>query len=154
MMRNNVALVLLLAVAFLLPPMLPAAPADAPAAEKLWTFMVYLSADNNLEPAGIHDFNEMETVGSTDDINIIVQFDRSPGYDSSNGNWTGARRYLVTKDNDMNIISSKMLADLGDTNMGDPQTFVNFTTWAADHYPAKHYFVDFWDHGGGWYGAC
>jgi len=50
-----------------------------------WTFMVYLDGDNNLEGAGIDDINEMEMVGSNDDIKIVVLFDRIPGYDSSNG---------------------------------------------------------------------
>ena len=48
-------------------------------AQAKWTFMVYLDADNNLEPFGIIDFNEMEQVGSTSDVNIIVQMDRAPG---------------------------------------------------------------------------
>ena len=153
-MRARVPLALLICVAFLVPPVLPAAPATAPSAEKQWTFLVYMDGDNNLEQYGILNLNQMETVGSTDDVNIIVQFDRSPGNDATNGNWSGARRYYVTKDDDTSTINSKMLLDLGNTDMGDPQTFINFSTWAVDHYPAKHYFVDFWDHGGGWYGAC
>jgi hypothetical protein len=138
----------------LLPAVLPAASPPADGTVKQWTVMVYMSADNNLEPDGIHDFNEMETVGSTDDVNIVAQFDRTPGYDGTNGNWTGTKRFYVTKDNDMSTISSRELADLGEQDMGDPQTFINFTTWTADHYPAQHYLVVFWDHGGGWYGVC
>ena len=62
-----------------------------------WTVMIYLDADNNLESAGIDDISEMEMVGSSDDVNIVVQVDRIPysvlaanneGYtdDTSNGN--------------------------------------------------------------------
>lgn len=152
-MKAEAVAALLLTVLFVLPgPVLP-----APAAtEKLkeWSILVYEDGDNNLEGPGVHDINEMETVGSTDDFNIVVQFDRSPAYDTTNGNWTGAKRFYVTKDNDMNTITSKEVGDLGDTNMGDPQTFINFTTWAVDHYPAKRYLVVFWDHGGGWHGVC
>ena len=43
-----------------------------------WTVMVYLDADNNLESAGIDDINEMEIVGSTSEVNIVVQVDRIP----------------------------------------------------------------------------
>jgi hypothetical protein len=43
-----------------------------------WTVMIYLDADNNLESAGINDINEMEMVGSTTDVNIVVQVDRIP----------------------------------------------------------------------------
>lgn len=153
-MRAQSALAVMVLLALLLPPVLPASgpAADRPAKE--WTVMVYMSAYNNLEPDGVHDLNEMETVGSTDDVNIVVQFDRNPGFDTSNGDWTGTKRFYITKDNDMTTIASRELADLGEQNMGDPRTFINYTTWTVDHYPANHYLVVFWDHGGGWYGVC
>jgi clostripain len=152
-MRSAAPLAFLIALSFILPvPFMPAA--GPPARQKEWTILVYEDADNNLESAGVHDVNEMETVGSTDEMNIIVQFDRCAGFDTTNGNWEGAKRYYITKDSDPNLISSKELADLGEVNMGDPETFINFTTWAVDHYPAKRYLVVFWDHGGGWHGAC
>lgn len=123
---------------------------------KEWTFMVYLDSDNNLESAGIEDINEMETVGSTDDVNIVVQMDRcaTEGYDESNGDWTGAKRYYVTEDQDMDTINSEEVMDLGEVNMGDPQTLVNFTTWTIDNYPAKKYALVLWNHGGAFWGVC
>jgi hypothetical protein len=33
--------------------------------------------------------------------------------------------------------------------MGDPQTLVNFVSWAANNYPAKKYLLVIWNHGGG-----
>jgi clostripain len=152
-MRSAVPSAILLALLFALP--CPVLPASSPQADqKEWTIMVYEDGDNNLEPAGVHDLNEMETVGSTDELNVIVQFDRCAGYDTTNGDWEGCKRFFITRDSDPNIISSTELSDLGEVNMGDPRTFINFTTWAADHYPAKRYLVVFWDHGGGWHGAC
>jgi len=153
-MRKRTVLAVMVLAALLLPSVLPAAGPAADPSVRLWTVMVYMSADNNLEPDGVHDLNEMESVGSTDDVNIVVQFDRNPGFDGSNGNWTGTKRFYITKDNDMSTISSRELADLGEQNMGDPRTFINYTTWTVDHYPAKNYLVVFWDHGGGWYGVC
>src|SRR5690242_17620652 len=41
-----------------------------------WTVMVYMNGDNNLEPFALENFNDMAKVGSSDRINIIVQFDR------------------------------------------------------------------------------
>jgi len=153
-MGAKVVVALLVALAFLLPPLGPGASQPAGAGQKKWTVMVYMSADNNLEPDGIHDFNEMESVGSSDEVNIVVQFDRTPAYDASNENWTGTRRYYITKDSDMTTISSKMMVDLGEANMGDPATLSNYTTWAVDKYPAERYLVVFWDHGGAWHGVC
>ncbi|MDI6905189.1 MAG: hypothetical protein QMD13_06865 [Candidatus Bathyarchaeia archaeon] len=90
--------------------------------ERSWTFMVYLDADNNLEAAGINDLNEMEIVGSSETLAIIVQIDRILGYDSSNGNWAETRRYYVTKDNNVETINSNMLENMGELNMGNPET--------------------------------
>ena len=143
---------ILLSLMFVLPSAFSAAPQQTK--QKEWTVIIYLDADNNLEGAGVHDMNELETVGSTDDVNIVVLMDRSQGQDTTNGDWTGAKKYYITKDNDLSTIGSKELADLGEVNMGDPETFINFTTWAVDNYPAKNYLVDFWDHGGGWHGVC
>ncbi|HZK11125.1 MAG TPA: clostripain-related cysteine peptidase [Atribacterota bacterium] len=114
-----------------------------------WTVMVYLDADNNLESAGIDDINEMEMVGSTGDVNIVVQADRIPGYDISNSDWTNTRRYYITQDFDLVQINSQLKSDLGELNMGDPQTLIDFTDWATTNYPAKKYLLVIWNHGGG-----
>ena len=115
-----------------------------------WTVMVYLDADNNLEEAGIDDFNEMEIVGSTASVNIIVQFDRVDGYTNSNGDWTDTRRFEVLQDDDPAIISSPAVENMGELNMGDPQVLTDFVTWSATEYPAEHYALVLWNHGGGW----
>ena len=125
-----------------------------------WTVMVYLDSDNNLESAGIDDINEMEIVGSTSEVNIVVQIDRIPysvlaennqGYadDISNSNWTTTRRYYITQDFDPIQINSQLKSDLGELNMGDPQTLIDFTDWATINYPAKKYLLVIWNHGGG-----
>ena len=119
-----------------------------------WTFMVYMASDNNLEGAGIEDLNEMETVGSSKELNFIVQVDRAEGYDTSNGDWKGAKRYRMEKDEDTAIVNSPELADMGEINMGDPSTLADFIIWAYDNYPAKRYFLDLWDHGGAFWGIC
>jgi len=113
-----------------------------------WTVMVYLDSDNNLESAGIKDINEMEMVGSTTDVNIVVLADRTPGYDISNSDWTNTRRYYISQDSDPMQINSQF-NDLGELNMGDPQTLVDFATWAVTEYPAKKYLLVIWNHGGG-----
>lgn len=118
---------------------------------KDWTVLVFLNGDNNLESYAIDDLNEMERVGSDDNVNIVVQIDRTWGYDSSNGDWTGTRRYYVTQDFNTFRINSDLIEDLGERNMGTPSELVNFVNWGIDNYPADHYFVDCWDHGDGWY---
>jgi len=145
-------LVLLAALVMAAPAISTALPAeDAPAAR--WTFMVYLDADNNLEEAGVEDLNEMETAGSTEDVNIVVLMDRAEGYDTSNGDWTDARLFYVTQDSTPDIASEE-LEDMGELNMGDPQTLINFTLWGIENYPAEHYALVIWDHGGAIWGAA
>ena len=103
-------------------------------APKDWTFMVYLDADCNLESAGIDDINEMEQVGSDSNINIIVQIDRIPGYDSSNGDWTGAKRYYISRDYQGSTITSTVVENLGEVNMGSSATLQSFVQWGKSNY--------------------
>jgi len=112
-----------------------------------WTLMVYLDADNNLESAGIDDFLEMATVGSSSDVNIVVQMDRTTGHDNTFGDWTGTRRFLINEDDTPDMAP---LSDLGEQNMGHPDTLRDFVVWAVENYPAEHYALSIWNHGDGW----
>ncbi len=116
--------------------------------------MVYMAADNDLEPFAIGDINEMEYVGSTTGMNILVQLDRSPNYNTSNGDWTNSRRLFITQDTSLTQIASESVDEMGETNTGDPATLVNFASWAVQTYPAEHYALIIWDHGGSWYGVA
>lgn len=112
-----------------------------------WTFMVYLDADNNLEPDGINDFLEMAETGSQDGINIVVQMDRRAGYSSAYGDWKDTRRFLINKGT---TPASTPLKDMGELNMGDPAVLTDFVSWAMNAYPAEHYALSIWNHGDGW----
>ena len=115
-----------------------------------WTFMVYIAADNNLEGNGLEDVNEMERVGSTDEVNIVVQLDRSRHYSSADGNWDGSRRYRIEQDSSTNSIGSTVLEDLGSVDSGDPDTLAEFGVWGVENFPAEHYALVLWNHGWGW----
>jgi hypothetical protein len=113
--------------------------------------MVYMGADSSLEQFGIDDFNEMAAVGSTSDVNIIVQFDRRPGGTSANGDWTTAKRFLIQKDMTPDPVNAT--SDLGEVNMGDPVVLLDFMNWGMTNYPADRYFLVLWGHGLGWQGV-
>lgn len=122
--------------------------------EGSWTVMLYQDADDQvLEQDIVLDFNEVELVGSTDQVNIVAQLDRFRGGYSGDGNWTSTRRYYVTKDNNLNAINSQLIADLGETNMADVRTLVDFVVWTAKNFPADHYVLIMSDHGMGWPGG-
>jgi len=113
-----------------------------------WTIMVYLDADNNLEPDGIEDFQEIATTGSDENINYVVQMDRIDGFSNSHGDWTDCKRFHVQKN--MIPTAQNAVESLGEVNMGDYNTLKNFIQWAVTNYPAQQYALVLWDHGDGW----
>lgn len=126
-----------------------------------WTVLAYYGADNNLEGDIIADLNEFELAGgSTESVQIVALVDRNPEFDASNDNWVKTHLYHVTADTsgadgseDMApTIDSTLLADLGELDTADGETFAQFLVWAVTHYPAAHYVVAFGSHGAGWSG--
>ncbi|MFZ5477973.1 MAG: clostripain-related cysteine peptidase [Myxococcota bacterium] len=115
-----------------------------------WTVMVFLNGDNDLERWALVDLNEMEAAGESDRVHVVVQLDRSDGFDTSDGDWVGTRRYRVRGDGDRNVIRSELVEDLGAVDSGDPDAVVDFARWAAEAYPARRYALVLWDHGNGW----
>ncbi|MBI3542428.1 MAG: hypothetical protein HY075_04025 [Deltaproteobacteria bacterium] len=113
-----------------------------PSAEKEWTLLVYINGNNNLDSYGAMDINEMEAVGSNSKINVVVQWASMA---------TTTKRLLVKKDNDVNTVTSPILEDLGNVDMGDYRTLIDFIRWGVAKYPAKKYFIDVWNHGSGWH---
>jgi hypothetical protein len=123
---------------------------DVAAPRAQWTVLVFMNGDNDLEEWALGDMNELEQVGSTDDVNLIVQLDRSPDYSRLDGDWTGTRRFRAEKDSSSRSIGSPVLEDLGETDAGDPSTVIDFAEWGIQRFPADHYMLILWDHGWGW----
>lgn len=119
-----------------------------------WLIMMYEDADDEvLEEDIVIDLNEAELVGSNDRVTIVAQLDRYVGGYAGHGDETSTKRYLLTRDADLNAINSEELEDLGEADMGDPNTLIDFATWAMQTYPADNYVLILSDHGGGWDGG-
>ena len=117
-----------------------------------WTIMVYLDADDyNLEIGALNNFIDMASVGSNSKISIVVQLDLAAD-DSSNVGWTDCKRFLITKG--LTLGAGNELMDVGEVNMGDPNTLLAFTRWAIQTYPAQKYALILSGHGKGWQGLC
>ena len=114
---------------------------------KEWTFLVYMNSDNDLWRFGQMNFAEMERVGSSDQVNIVVQQDPEPRNMPTS-------RYLVQRNpkSQPGVITSKPLLQMGETDMGDWRTLADFMIWGARNFPAKHYALVVWNHGSGWVG--
>ena len=105
-----------------------------------WTVMVYMAGDNNLDGAALRDIEEMARVGSTKDVNVLVQLDRLEDKKT--------RRFLITKSGGY---ERDCLETFGETNTGDPKVLEDFLTWSTERYPAERYFLILWNHGSGWW---
>ncbi len=97
--------------------------------------MVYMAADNNLNSAGVNDIREVQTVGSNDNLNVVVLYD---------GIKNGDSEYLYIKKND-----SETVKKIGEVNTGDPNTLIDFIDFSAKKYPAEKYMLVLWNHGSG-----
>ncbi len=108
--------------------------------EPIWTFMVYMDADNSLHSFASDDLGEMMSVGSNINLNIVVLYDSIEKNDSA--------IYYIERG------QIEVVKKLGEVDMGSPSTLEFFLNWSMVHYPAKHYFLDFWDHGDFYGGVC
>jgi hypothetical protein len=119
-----------------------------------WLVMLYQDADDQILEQDIYvDLNEAERAGSTDNVQVVAQIDRYQAGYSGDGNWVGAKRFHVTRDDNLNRVGSEQVADLGEVDMADPRTLVEFATWAIKTYPADKYALILSDHGMGWPGG-
>ena len=115
-------------------------PATSATSEASWTFMVYLDADNNLDWFGQYNLEQMrDGLSENAAVNVIVLMDRSG---------LPAFTYEVTHG------ETEVVQELGEVDMGDPVTLTSFVTFAMQNYPAEYFFLDLWDHGGGYRGVC
>lgn len=132
----------------------PTTPPSAGVSGETWLVMSYQDADDQaLERDIFIDLNEMERIGSTENVRIVSQIDRFRGGFSGDSNWSNTRRYLVLYDDDLNRVGSELLQEIGEVNMADKDTLVDFVTWAVETYPSDNYVLIMSDHGMGWPGG-
>lgn len=105
--------------------------------------LVFLNGNNNLDPYGATNLEQMETVGSTDHLNVVVQWASLANRDT--------RRLLVQKSTNPQQVTSPIVQQMPVVDMGDVNTLNDFISWGIENYPAKHYFLVVWDHGQGWH---
>jgi Clostripain family len=118
-----------------------------------WTLMVYMAGDNGklfdqlqggktlmapMEDQGWKDIEEMEAVGSTAEVAILVQFDTL-----SNREHT-YRIYIPAKG------EKREIQNIPEQNTGNPDSLRDFIIWGTENYPAENHAVILWNHGTGW----
>ena len=104
---------------------------------KVWTYLVYLAADNSLDTWGDFSLNLMEEgLINNPNVNVIVLYDR-PDVNTELLQVTSTGT-VVLKDYGANL------------DTANPAVFTNFLQDGISRFPASHYVVDIWSHGGGW----
>ncbi|MEW6663592.1 MAG: clostripain-related cysteine peptidase [Thermodesulfobacteriota bacterium] len=105
-----------------------------------WTVMIYMAGGNDLDPASLDDIGELARVGSSEEVNVLVQLDRD--------NDLMTKRFRITKGGGYR---KDCIETFGETNSGDPKVLLDFIDWSIGKYPAEHYFLILWNHGSGWW---
>lgn len=121
-----------------------------------------MAADNELEPAAMEDIREMEMSKlNTDIVSVFFLIDRSPSYDTSNGNWSNSRLYKLKtgKDkNSKNIISEEIHCEQlnlyqnsnTELDMASGYCLYNALEFINKQFPAEYLGFIMWGHGTGW----
>ena len=137
-----------------LPATLGLTPATSAEDQQTWLVMLYLDADDPiLEEDILFDLNEAERVGSSEYVHVVAQIDRYRSGFNGDGDWTSAYRYYLTRDDDLNSLHSMRISDIGEVDMADGNSLVDFVAWAVSSIPADRYVLILSDHGMGWPGG-
>ena len=125
-------------------------------ATKKYTILNYVNGANDLEEFMTLNVNQMEMIGSSADVNLVVQYKRisratgGQDYDKSSGNWDDTRRFYIARDSDEANITSTVIAQRPDCDMGDKQSLRDFIDWGVQTFPAEKYILIVENHGAGW----
>ena len=132
--------------------------------KRKWTYVLYIVADNELEGVAMRALNEAEGADwRGQDVSVLALIDRHPGYDASDGNWSGTRLYEIRYDEDgvnSTIISDRLdCAVLGlrkdeesELDMSGAHVLSGLLSYAKEQYEAEQYGLVVWGHGSGWKG--
>ncbi|MBY0353030.1 hypothetical protein K2W90_01540 [Candidatus Babeliales bacterium] len=101
-----------------------------------WTILNYIEANNNLSFFANNNIEAMKLVGSTSNVNILVQLSEP----TTKKTW----RYKIKQGGKTNHTS--LNKDMG---LDPEKELIDAVLWAHTHYPAKRFMLIFWNHGGG-----
>ena len=148
----NIKLKLTIILGLLLSTPVPAVfgspPAPAPLADV--TILCYMNGDNDLASEVLHALDMMETVGSSPSVNVIALVDGHPRwlarYDTA---WSHARLVHLQPHPLIGRITSPVLEEWGEADLGAPETLRRFVHTALERFPARRYIFYTFAHGQG-----
>ena len=111
-------------------------------AEKNWTILVYMAADNDLDIFADRNIKQMMKVGASKNFNLVLCVN------------TCEKKYKIKttkiisiEKNNARILKKTTQPRL--TDSGNEQTLIDFCKYAITMFPAEKYALIFWDHGTG-----
>ena len=116
-----------------------------------WLFLVYMAGDNgkrfpdgrpimlDLSQEGWSDLREMASIGSSDRVKVVVQFDTLDSRQTT-------PRFLVHGGGR----PVELVDQVPSVNTGDPRSLTEFVVWATAAYSAERVALILWNHGTGW----
>ena len=114
------------------------------------TVLFYMNGDNDLTDEVLSAVDRIETVGSSEKLNIIALIDGHPGGITRFGEkWAGTHLVYITRDKQPNQINSVVLADWGEQDLGHPETLTRFIKESIKRFPAETYIFCTFAHGKG-----
>jgi len=111
---------------------------DAKNPKRPWTFLVYMAADNNLNPEADENIAQMVQASHSTNGYILV--------------YLNIKRSGQSKRTQKLVIQNGQIHQEGPTTVedsGDENTLIKALTWAVTEYPSDHLIVDLWNHGSG-----
>ncbi len=112
---------------------------------KEWTMICYLAGDNFLDWFMKENMKELINAGSSNSVNVIAFLDTTDNdtkvFEFNNGDLVRIPTRIVN----YSWAESEL-------NTGDPQTLIDYASWAVREYPAKKYFILLGGYGEGWIG--
>lgn len=125
-----------------------------PAAEREWLIMVYISAVNDLGILGYAEksINELEKIGSTDRVTVIVEYGMLGISDQRARNLQfqrGSKTLYITRDADEGNITSPVVYSSNDVDLGSAAHLTRFAKRGIRRFPARKTALIVWGHGEG-----
>ena len=113
---------------------LKASPSTTEPPKAKWTFLIYAEADSILNSFAARNFQAMSTVGSNENLNIIVQWNQP----KKSGVW----RYKIEK-NKMTLVNNNPIKKRDNF----AQDLIDFSDFSVKNFPAENYALILWNHG-------
>ena len=138
---------------------------------KKWTILVYNQGDSNLSKWHLIQTKEFQRVGSSKDVNLVIQSDYNKNekrytkkfvraYDDDYNNVSEGVTRIVVGENENKkrpptttpVVERLLEESKYQNRMDDPRVFGEFLDWGITNYPAERYALLLFDHGGSFYG--